>query len=148
MHPNEPSIFYDDSELSLDSVKTGNSIEFRLKFKKGRPRIRFSESEQAFEISLPHWTAVLVLAGALLAGGAITAEKILEIEHLCLDNEKIRMELRELNLRKLTDNSNPNVNSLNVNINQFNQQINQYNIHKVVINKITVKSANVKKEEK
>jgi hypothetical protein len=134
-----PLSFIDDSELSLISVQTGNSIEYRLAFRKGKPRIRFLQKEQVFEITLPHWTALLVVACGILACGAMTYEKILQIENLRLENEKIRMELKSMNLKQLTDNSNPVVNSLNINVNQFHQQINQDNIRQVVINNVVVK---------
>jgi hypothetical protein len=148
----EPEVFYytlrrfrgrrfpDAPPLTIEDIRTGESIINRLSF----DRRLFPSIEPAHEgglnVHLPRWSAVLALSGVVLAWGQDRYKTSLEIESIKLNNTKTELEIRSLNADWLKDHTDPRTALVDSAVAHFYSEIGRPNIISARINGVSIKA--------
>jgi hypothetical protein len=128
--------------LCVEDIGTGNSITTKISFKKRLfPKVKFTDEE--LHVLLPRWSAVLVVAGALVFGGMIAYEKYLDIrlKQMQLDEQTQRAvsEVSE-RLREMHRTNEPEIFEIEQSVQKFRSVAFQTNIVQVTLNDEVIKS--------
>lgn len=132
--------------LIVDSINTGQSIKWEVRFAKNIFKIERRLENDKLVITLPSWSAVLLITTFVLTSGMTFTKTSLEVEKLWDERFERKQVLTKESLEQLSDTSNPWVNNLHIHNHQFHQIINQKNIYYVEVNNLVIKNKHNNKD--